>query len=349
MRLAMLSHFQHDYGRCIARTFETLGNEVQLYDLHARNQGVEGFFRYSIMGRMGYDALKRDRKKFIKEVKNNIFHFKPDAILVIRGVGEDFFSEIIKDYLGRSSGRPKIAIWQLDDIRKVKGGIGDPFLFDDWFLIEPQNVPLMKKEWGVDAHFLATGYDSNEYRVLRDIDFSESIRAEMSFVGGIDYPIRLKVLEHLSIMAEKEGIEFVIVNNSFRFPRLKLRKYPHLLKNLFKGSCNHQRNNMLYNYCKINLNIHNEYSFDTVNSRFFEILGSGGLQIVEPKSAQKLLGFEPDRDFLSYSNLDELDEKIKYVFDHPVEGAKIAQSGHEKSKHHDFHARARYILKCAFP
>ena len=94
----------------------------------------------------------------------------------------------------------------------------------------------------------------------------------------------------------------------------------------------------------ININIHKNQSIEGMNMRFFEIMWSGGLQIVEEKKSQKIIGFEPGKDFLTYSSHEDMLKKIKYVLDNPEKGREIARNGFNKSTKHTFECRARTIL-----
>ena len=315
MKLLIISGFHFDYGLTVARAFEGIGHEVKFCGYSLRNQGFSGFMRYSILGRLGYDGSISDCRKFIEETKKIVSAFQPEGILVLRGTKKDFYSEIITDYMGRfkkgpKTKRPKTAIWLLDEIMKIQGGLTSPELFDKWFAIEPTDIPLLKKKWGINGEFLPAGYDSHCYRALSDEEKSQSTISDISFVGTLGQKIRLKYLEHLARKSEENNLKFSMITGRIKFPGIKLKKYPYLQKYLSQGDCDHQRNNLIYNNSRINLNIHTDHSIEAVNSRFFEILGSGGLQLVEPKEAQTLSGFEPDKDFLTYTGLEDLDEKI---------------------------------------
>ena len=269
--------------------------------------------------------------------------------MVLRGTRKDFYSEIINHILEGSKKRPKIAIWLLDEVKRIQGGLTSLELFDGWFSIEPNDIDLLEKEFRIKAHFLPPGYDSSFYRGPSENEKPQNPQ-DLCFVGSFAQPMRLKYLEHISRKACKENLKLTIISDSVRFPSIKLKKYPHILKYLRNEGCGHARNNLLYHNCKVNLNIHGDYLEKTeyVNSRFFEILGSGGLQLVEPRKAQILSGFEPGKDFLTYSGLDELDEKIDYVLKNPKEAGAIASAGHKKAGNHDYQARAKFIMEQAF-
>ena len=62
------------------------------------------------------------------------------------------------------------------------------------------------------------------------------------------------------------------------------------------------------------------------------------------RRSQKIIGFEPGKDFLTYSSHEDMLKKIKYVLDNPEKGREIARNGFNKSTKHTFECRARTIL-----
>ncbi len=348
MKLLIISGFHFDYGLTVAKAFEGVGHEVKFCGYSIRNKGFSGFLRYSLLGRLGYKGQNADRLKFIKETKKIVSDFQPEGILVLRGTKKDFYSEIITDYKERFNKRPKTAIWLLDEIRQIQGGLTSLELFDKWFVIEPTDIAVLKEKWGINGEFLLTGYDSDYYRALNDDEKSQEAISDISFVGTLGQKIRLTYLEHLAEKAWKNNLKLLVVTGRIKFPSIRLKEYPYLQKYLSQGDCDHPRNNRIYNSSKVNLNIHTDHSIEAVNSRFLEIMASGGLQLVEPKEAQVLAGFEPGKDFLTYTGLEDLDAKLKFVFDNPEKAREIAISGHKKTKNHSFLCRAKYITESVF-
>jgi spore maturation protein CgeB len=84
----------------------------------------------------------------------------------------------------------------------------------------------------------------------------------------------------------------------------------------------------LYNASKINLNICLGKS--TLNLRFYEIMASGGFQLVNYLDG---LGDEwgSEEELVCYHSLGELREKMKYYLDRPEERMEIAKRGQERT------------------
>jgi spore maturation protein CgeB len=66
-----------------------------------------------------------------------------------------------------------------------------------------------------------------------------------------------------------------------------------------------------------------------LNLRVFEVISSGGFLLTDrlaPQSGIDLL-FEDGKHFVSFSNIDDLTEKIRYFLQHPEEAFAIARNG----------------------
>lgn len=348
MKITVLSGMFSGYGDSLAKSFEALGHEVRNYSYSRSNEGVVDLFRHSIPGRLGFDTEKGGRKKFFKKVMAEIETFGPEAILVVSGMKNDFYSEIITSYESKIGKKVPTAIWFMDSYKYIPGKLPAKSFFNKWFFLELTDLPLIKEEMGIEGDFLPSCYDPEFYFPVSSGPSEDRFTTDLSFVGAAEYRNRKAPLEHLAKKSLEENWKFKIIAGKVRFPQIRFYNYPNLRKSIVVGDTNHERNNELYNSCRVNFNIHHVQCIEGLNSRFFEIIGSGGLQIVEPKKAQDLLGFEPDKDFLTYTRLEELDEKVKFVLDHPEKAKEIAESGYKKVKDHDFAARAKFIEESAF-
>jgi spore maturation protein CgeB len=104
--------------------------------------------------------------------------------------------------------------------------------------------------------------------------------------------------------------------------------------------------NILYNLSKINLNIlrddvTNDYL--AINSRFFEILGSGSFMInSEIKGIHEL--FEINKEIVMVKSREEMLELVEYYLNNEEERLKIANRGYQKAvKYHTIEKRAEII------
>lgn len=89
-----------------------------------------------------------------------------------------------------------------------------------------------------------------------------------------------------------------------------------------------------------NKNISND-----INYRTFETLGCKTFLLTNHTQGLEKL-FEIGKDLVTYDNLDDLKDKIKYYLQNSTEREKIANHGYETSiKKHTYDARAKYLLR----
>ena len=348
MKIAVLSGMFGGYGDSLVKGFEELGHEVQNFEYSRSNNGLIDVFRHSIPSRLGVDTETGDRKRFFQKTLAKIDTFRPDVIMVVSGIWRDFYSEIISSYRKKIGKRIPSAIWLMDSYKFIPGKLPSKTFFDNWFFLELSDLPLIKEELGIEGDFLPSCYSPEFYFPDSSIQSKNGFTTDLSFVGSAGYNNRKAPLEHLAKKAVEEKWNFKIIASKSKFSFLQFYNYPNLRRSIVQESTNHERNNKLYNSCRVNFNIHHIQCVEGLNSRFFEIMGSGGLQIVEPKKAQNVLGFVPEKDFLTYTGLEELDEKVKFALDNPEKAKEIATSGHKKAKSHSFLCRAKFIVERAF-
>jgi len=106
--------------------------------------------------------------------------------------------------------------------------------------------------------------------------------------------------------------------------------------------------NIKYNLSKININILRddvENDYLTINSRFFEILGSGSFMVSsEIKGIHEL--FEINKEIVIARSREEMVELVEYYLNNEEERLKIANRGYEKAiKYHTIEKRAEVISK----
>jgi hypothetical protein len=346
MRIMILAYSYYGYGQSIAKAFRALGCEVVYCEYSVPSEGLGAIMRYSLPRKMGFDVEVAVRENYGRRVSEEISSFCPEGILIVRG---DFHTEFIETAVKALSSRPKIALWIMDGVKRLPGILKFRNCVNHWFVFEPTDIPILKKEYGINSEFLPLAFDSDKYYPLSSDISDRGLKADVSFVGSVMDVDRRKMINSLARWSRTQKIDFKIISGN-----LRARYYPYLFpysslrKCLWKKHLEHQEINIFYNNCFSNLNIHASQSVEGLNMRFFEILGSGGLQIVEQKKAQTELGFIPDRDFLTYSNFKELQEKIEFSLKSPEKAKIIALSGHKHVKNHDFVARAKFIMEKAF-
>ena len=93
---------------------------------------------------------------------------------------------------------------------------------------------------------------------------------------------------------------------------------------------------------KISFNRHcNDAENEWDNMRIFQATGLGSCLLLEEGSNSKDL-FEPNKEVVTYSNIDECIEKVNYLLNHEVERSKIAKAGQDRTlKDHTMYQRCK--------
>lgn len=100
---------------------------------------------------------------------------------------------------------------------------------------------------------------------------------------------------------------------------------------------------------KINLNITLKSIQSGIPLRAMDIMGAGGFLLTNFQ-ADFLDYFNPDEDFVYYTDSDDLLAKIDYYLSHDKERLEIAQNGHNKVlKNHSFEKCFQSIFSIVFP
>ena len=100
---------------------------------------------------------------------------------------------------------------------------------------------------------------------------------------------------------------------------------------------------------KINLNITLRSIKSGIPLRALDIMGSGGFLLTNYQE-DFLDFFEPDVDFVYYSSMDDLMDKVDYYLSHDRERQEIAGNGYEKVRRgHTFEVRIPLLFNDSEP
>lgn len=96
---------------------------------------------------------------------------------------------------------------------------------------------------------------------------------------------------------------------------------------------------------QITLNYHIDFAGDFAgNSRLFEATGMGSCLLTDHKK-NILDFFDPGKEVMTFSGVEDCIEKIKWLLSHPVEREKIAKAGQERClKDHSFKRRTEQLI-----
>lgn len=95
----------------------------------------------------------------------------------------------------------------------------------------------------------------------------------------------------------------------------------------------------IFRHSRINLNINYRTIRSGMSARLLDIMGCGGFLLTTPQP-ELFDYFQPDKDFVTFSSLEELEDKCGYYLSHEKERHQIAKNGYEKIKEaHTYDAR----------
>lgn len=95
----------------------------------------------------------------------------------------------------------------------------------------------------------------------------------------------------------------------------------------------------VFRHSRINLSINYRTIRSGMSARLLDVMGCGGFLMTTPQP-ELFDYFQPDRDFVTFSSLEELTDKCNYYLAHDRERHQIAKNGYEKVKEaHTYDAR----------
>ena len=234
-------------------------------------------------------------------------------------------------------------MWSYDSAIRTSGVLTSGKYYDIFYTFEPTDIPILDK-YNVKSKFLPMGYDPHNYFKLE----TDKKNIDISFIGNINNnTIRKELLEKIVLNYPELNIGFWGKSWTWYNPFL-LYEYKMKMKKLGNHINNyhvtHEEINRIYNSSKLCLNIHHPQSKTGLNPRTFEILGSGGFELVDYKSSLNDL-FKLGIEIECYRNEKELLDKIEYYLENEEERKKIVKRGSDiVKKKHTYTHRAKVIL-----
>ena len=266
----------------------------------------------------------------LKALLNKAKKFRPDIVLIAGGI--TIYPDTITAI--KELGNITTINWSADYPRNFDYHIKAGPYYDYLFTSSMDGLKKYQENGHVNGHFLPFACDP---QIHKPIDVSEEERKKYSsdvcFVGS-NYPERLSVLEKLS------GMDLGIWG--IGWDRLPVDSP--LRQHIRGGVLKPEEWTKVYNCSKIVLNILSikldgaieladpKYGH-IANTKVFEILSCGALQLVERKSDVIKL-FKPGKHLVCYEDSNELIELIEYYLNNPTDRQKISNNGrriaHEK-------------------
>jgi hypothetical protein len=193
-------------------------------------------------------------------------------------------------------------------------------------------VSRFRKE-GIPSEYLRLGFDP---RVLAQLG-STPPASEAVFVGALGRGQHSRGNELLERAARTVPIDFWGYDVDGWPPDASIRRR-------YRGEAWGLDMYRVLAGARVAVNRHIDVADDYANNmRLYEATGVGALLVTDAKSNLSEL-FEPDAEIVTYSNEDELVEKIEHYLHHEAERARIARAGQQRTlREHTYAHRMREL------
>jgi spore maturation protein CgeB len=248
--------------------------------------------------------------KINREFKQQVQNFKPDAILVFKGM------EISPQSLQWAKGEGiKLINYNPDNPFVFSGkGSGNVYLKNSIALYDlhlTYNLDVKKKmesSYNIPTAILPFGFDISDELFKRSSLQKEILKA--CFLGNPD----IYRAEFLTRLAE-EGIELDVYGNDWHkfvsHPNIKISK-PVYEENFW----------LILRKYRVQLNLMRPHNLDSHNMRSFEVPGIGGIQLA-PATPDHQLYFDVDKEIFLYTDTKESISQIKKILSLSPEEANV--------------------------
>lgn len=209
--------------------------------------------------------------------------------------------------------------------------------YDAWFTKDPYIVSFMKGNMHLNVYqyneaFNARGHKKPE---ITKAECEDEVKIDVMTYGTM-YPYRCKMLKQVA----DKGVNLKI------YGTIPHRFYDHNLDKYFQNRyiTGQEKSKLLYG-AKIVFNQMHYAEIGSVNNRFFEVNGSGAFQLSDYRPIlNDLLPINPE--LVSFKNIDEGIDKIKYYLVHDNERYEIATTVYNHfMSHYTYDHLVRYILE----
>jgi spore maturation protein CgeB len=270
-----------------------------------------------------------------KLFKQQVEKFKPDAILVFKGM--EIFPESLKWARGKG-------------IKLINYNPDNPFLFSGkgsgnvniknsialYDLHLTYNLDVKKEietAYKIATAILPFGFDINDELLRKCIAQQEVVK--LCFLGNPD-KYRGDFLNKLA----EQGIELDVYGNDWH----KFVKHPNI--KIFKPIYGENFWLALRKY-RVQLNLMRPHNPDSHNMRSFEVPGVGGIQLA-PTTPDHHIYFETNKEIFLYANIEECISQIKKILSLSTDEANIVREQARKRSLFDgytYKNRSKQLLK----
>lgn len=323
-----------------ARGLEQLGHQVEVVECEQFSDSFHSLKNIS-KNKKNSAVLSHQFMLLMQEIiLAKAVEFNPDLILALAQapMGKDVIERL------RPLGVP-IVFWFVEDFRTLKYWQEIAPLYDHFFTIQQNEFFDELAQKGVkNYYYLPQAACPGVHKPLRlENEEKENYSADLSFMGAAYYNRRQSFPRLLDFDFKIWGTGWDLNTGAGKcVQNLNLR--------VSEEECV-----KIYNGGKVNLNLHSSTfhegvnpNGDCLNPRLFEIASCGAFQLADKRSLLDEL-FVKGEEIVTFSDIDELREQIRYYLDHEEERKAIAQKARERIlKDHTFEKRMTEMLICIY-
>ncbi|WP_294588370.1 glycosyltransferase [uncultured Bacteroides sp.] len=292
-------------------SFNHIGHECQIFDIYSSwryNQPkLKSITRtLNVLGRRYSENY--DEKVFMCLTKN-VLDFKPDLVIGVY--------RFIHPLLVKKIKKEGIRIIHINPDALTTFELQQLFVesYDVYFTKDPYMFRFMKDNMKLNVKLYCEAFNTRIHikPAIRKEEAEQICNIDVLAFGNL-YPYRNRMLACL----KERGISLSLYGTKSRY---FLSELTDCFRN--KYIAGREKSEILYG-AKIVFNNLHFAEIESVNNKFFEVNGSGAFQLCDYRPILKeLLPVDPE--LVSFKNIDEAAEKIKYYLNHSEERFEISE------------------------
>ena len=292
--------------------------------------------------RLFFKSLELIKLGFVIEFYNRylnrkiveLYHeFKPDIVIVIKG------HKITKESILEME-KSKNFLWMMDDFNNVENFNQNAQFYDNIIVFDEENFESLSKN-EVSCIYAPLALDNQIYKKL-----VIEKKFDVTFIGSLN-KYRLDVFKNVIDEFGNLNINIFGKLSSYRLIFYKIRiKFSKYKKNFVFKDVSAEESNIIYNQSKVVINLHQNKSKSGTNLRFFEIIGSGTIQIVNEK---KFISENFGELVVTFNNTSDLIKVLaKVLSELPAHLEKLEKIRNIVYKKHTFSKRLEMLANSLF-
>lgn len=296
----------------LKESFVFNGNDCEIFDIYESSffwQGRFGALMKTLdkQGRVYSDAYDR---RIFRRLASRVNEFSPDLVLCVYRFIHPLFVKLVK-----APGRKVIHVNpdQMTTLEYQQVFASD---YDAWFVKDPYMYRFMRENMHLNVFKYNEAFNKRTHikpDIPKDVCEKEVNIDVMTY--GTFYPYRTRMIKCLLDNGIDVKIYGVVPRRFYNDEVEKANQHKYIV-----GT---EKSRLLYGSKIVFNNLHYG-EIEGVNCRFFEVNGSGAFQLCDFRPVLKeLLPIDPE--LVSFKNVDEGIEKIKYYLARPNERIEISQ------------------------